>query len=263
AFAITEGRPDDWSPWVHSLKQIAVALSLFPSSETSAALLPLLSHKAFGQMVAEYFQEHPAEATRALGPKLLESSQKAARTTELLAAIARMSPGEVTAAAADLSAPARSAIAKLLDAGAGEDASVDELPRVLRDPPWRSKGPRASARVVAGLVPLPHVERIGDAAPADMPNFDRRPPRDAALAAFERTLAQVIAAGKGPGLPSVGYVSFLRLPRERALWIWNEAPLWSWDMATWHPRALLNEYGEAAMPGLLRLGEAGREAALT
>jgi hypothetical protein len=268
ALAITQGRPDEWKYWASELRHIATAAGLFPCADVSETLLPLIDHKTIGPEVADYFRRNPREAARTLGPRLLESSKKAARAIELLTSMARSDGEALAAASADVDPRVKSAIAKLLGAASAasavEEASPDELPAILREPPWRSKAPRATPRIVTDLPVLPYVEAVDQAAVAISPAYaDAGLLSTSELDLFEKQLAESLAKGERPRSSFGGaFVHVHRLTRERALSVWNETPVYAFWTPEWAAGFLLGKYGVAAIPGAVALAEASDAEAL-
>lgn len=262
--------PKDWSSWAAELRRVGTTLSVFPCPEVSEALLPFVDHKALGPPVVEYLQRNPAEAVRALGPRLLESPKKAARANELLSAIARAEPEAfATAVSAEPQGPAQNALTKLMGVTAatsrGEDATLEELPRVLTSPPWRSKAARATVRVFPELAILPYEEHVERMELASKPTWFGA---EGLLPAAEREKLDELlpggarAADRPLGVFTNLYVPLDRLEPTRALGLWNETALGAFLSPFWAAGYLLREHGLAALPGTLRRGEAGDEPCL-
>jgi hypothetical protein len=263
SLAITDQPEERWKWWANDLKNVIVALSLFAEPTTSSALAPLVDHKIMGPAIVDYFRATPAEAVRALAPKLLEAPKKAARALELLGAAARSEPEIVREASLALADPReRAAVEKLLVAKAApadqQDASLDELPRVLRDPPWRSKAKRPVLRVIEGLATLPYEERVDrDALKTDAPWWAQQGLfTTEELTKLEALLAASIARGERPRNSStLTYVAVHRLLPERALAIWNGTPHWAFSMGDFGASYLLRRHGVAALKGAIALAE--------
>jgi hypothetical protein len=97
----------------------AEALALFDDPKAAAALAPLVKWAAARPFVQAYFTRHPSYAD-ALAPVAANKNRAAAVAQEVLDGAKRA-----------------------LEGGALTEASLDELPAIFREPPWRSaKRPR-------------------------------------------------------------------------------------------------------------------------
>ncbi|HEY4119215.1 MAG TPA: hypothetical protein VGM56_15215, partial [Byssovorax sp.] len=167
--------------WNADARRIARAVALFDDPRAAAALAPWVGDaRTLGPVAIEFFQRFPARAAAALAPRIGDKNKKGDAARELLTRVARVDAAAVQAAALELPAGERAAVERLLASLAvGVDvseAALDELPRVLADPPWRAKGAK---RLVAptlsrALSSLPYDERVTWASDDERARASRR-----------------------------------------------------------------------------------------
>ena len=213
-------------------RDIAQALACIGTEEAAAVLAPYASHPVLAPVVLAFFRERPehgaALQTQAKGRKLEATAARVLGKGKKVAAVA------------------------------GPTAMSEDLPPVLRDPPWRAKKSKEKPIVVEGLVPLgldlERVALVRPPAPLVTPKI-----RDMTA---EELLAWKKEASAGTGATAAGKTihadfelhslgrgswEYRRVPEFEGLWAWNEKGAYLEAGAL----AWVERHGLAALPGFL------------
>ncbi len=108
-------------------------------SESGPELATRVEHPVVGAVAVEVFRRRPDMAVICLGGSLVLRGRLPQKQAEILATLCRVNPEGVRAAMVGQE-PRLVARLQNLMGGQREEAEADELPPVLRDPPWRRKG---------------------------------------------------------------------------------------------------------------------------
>ncbi|HNC99409.1 MAG TPA: hypothetical protein PKW90_24965, partial [Myxococcota bacterium] len=108
-------------------------------SESGPELAARVEHPVVGGVATETFRRRPDMAVSCLGAALAQRGRLPQKQAEILAALCRVNPEGVRAAMVGQEPKLVARLQNLLG-GQREEAEPDELPLVLRDPPWRRKG---------------------------------------------------------------------------------------------------------------------------
>ena len=213
-------------------RDIAQALACIGTEEAAAVLAPYASHPVLAPLVLAFFRERPelgaALQTQAKGRKLEATAARVLGKRKKVAAVA------------------------------GPMAMSEDLPPVLRDPPWRAKKSKEKPIVVEGLVPLgldlERVALVRPPAPLVAPNVRDMTAKE--LSAWKKEASAgtgATAAGETIHadfeLHSLGRGSweYRRVPEFEGLWAWNEKEAYLEAGAL----AWVERHGLAALPGFL------------
>lgn len=107
-------------------------------------------------------RRHPRRALRVLGPRVVARGEKGTLAKDLVRAALTRAP-EVADEIDKLAEEPQKALRKLQETiVAVEEASPEDMPRVLREPPWHSKTKpkKSKIQVIEGLEPLPTTDRM-------------------------------------------------------------------------------------------------------
>ncbi|MBO2463378.1 DUF4132 domain-containing protein [Actinomadura violacea] len=127
-------------------KGLLEALKRLPSDEAFRLMLERCGNTHMRAALHETMELFPVRAVRVLAAAAAAGD---ATAEELLAGHLR---GDAARALTDLPAESRAVVDKLTAAGGRvPEASADELPRVLVDPPWARTGPKTKPVVLKGL----------------------------------------------------------------------------------------------------------------
>ncbi|MEO3823258.1 DUF4132 domain-containing protein [Actinomadura sp. B10D3] len=130
-------------------KGLLEALGRLPGDETFRLMLERAGNSHMRAALRETMRRTPIRATRVLATAVTAGD---ATAEELLADHVRADTGSVARALPDLPAQARAVVEKLITAdGRLPEASADELPRLLVDPPWARPEPKRKPVVLKGL----------------------------------------------------------------------------------------------------------------
>ncbi|MBS2019696.1 MAG: DUF4132 domain-containing protein [Deltaproteobacteria bacterium] len=241
------------------LRSVAEALALVVTDEVVKFFLDNLVSKELRAIAASYLSTH-AQAS-------LPMVARAATTKGPLADAARAILRRIVASHPEVVAATRSALGAAAltlveafeaDAAPREEAGAEELPRVLRDPPWKKKAAAPAVKVVRGLSPLPCEEgvawRPGEREPL-LKSTGWLAPRPDERA---KTLAAIRAANEAPNAGKSswqmpGSMLFGHLPDADAPKAFNEA---NHEKFGWGYYGVLEtlaaRHGLAVLPGLIR-----------
>ncbi len=146
--------------WAAGIVAALEAASLVRSTETGALMVSQLTAKKEGALyAAEWIVKNPLLSVAALADSIAGAGAIGDRAGVLFLDIDRAFPGLVDKI--DMRPAARSAITKLREKMVVKpDASADELPRVLANPPWLSGKNAAALPVVANVAVAAYAEKI-------------------------------------------------------------------------------------------------------
>ena len=108
-------------------------------SESGPELASRVEHPVVGGVATETFRRRPDMAVSCLGASLAQRGRLPQKQAEILVALCRVNPEGVRGAMMGQEARLVARLQNLLG-GQREEAEPEELPQVLRDPPWRKKG---------------------------------------------------------------------------------------------------------------------------
>ncbi|MDF2694337.1 MAG: Molybdate metabolism regulator, partial [Labilithrix sp.] len=205
-------------------RDMAQALACIGTKEAAAVLATYASHPVLAPVVLAFFRERPEHGAA------LQTQAKG--------------KGKLEAAAARV-------LAKRKVGAEGPTAKPDDLPPVLRDPPWRATKSTEKPIVVDGLAPLGlDLERVALVRPPTP--FAATHVRDmtvAELAAWKKEAAagETIHADYQYRQLRLGTWEYLRIPDHEGLWAWNEKN----GYLHAGPLAWVERHGLAALPGFL------------
>lgn len=229
----------------HRIKHLARAVALFSDPRAADALASIATRAPAQPFALDFFQRHPHEAARALGPLAEGKSKQAVKVRELLVRIP-----EVEAEAAEKPAPKRAAATK-------KSASTSAQPKtpskdalgVLTDPPWekgKKRGP-----IVVPQVTIPFEEAIVPDAHDAARRAELAPLRAQRLDAAQKK--KLYAWVEDPALDEA-IPSWVQLPEDEAIALyarWPEKRPYVLEME----RDVMALFGIRAIEGLLRHAE--------
>lgn len=207
------------------LRSLAVALSAREEDPSAASVLAsALAHPVLGPVAVTYFQRNGGRVATALAP-IAEKSGKAGEAARLLLSRARAEQS--------------------LDANGVDTPSTDEVPALLRNPPWlgrKEKRAKGASRTVEVAVPL---------VPASVVIPDEWRAQIAVATAIETPMGPQLAVDWSSLPLDQRRVDFVVMhgrrftPPAEALHSWNEER----DVAVFDPLLVLARFGTAAAPG--------------
>ncbi len=121
-------------PVAPGLDPLLLALALYPESARTFA--PLLDHPACAAVAEAFFERHPDQAALHLADSLSLRTQKAQRAAALLTGLTRLHPAAIRRVLPELDPRNAARLQRILDMDE-QEADPDELPLILRAPPWR------------------------------------------------------------------------------------------------------------------------------
>ncbi len=232
---VFEAPRDEFERW-----HAARALALFDDPAAARLLASQITKTKVRPSAAEFFARFPHHAAEVLAP-LAKGKGRIAKLAAELVAGAR-----------------RAAAAEQGTAVAAPEAAAEELPAILREPPWtlKKRPKKPSLRVPGGVTPVLH-ERI-----AIDPQIAREVLEEAAVLARgkpEMNEAQRAAylervRGKGSYVDPVlhdGGDGPARVPDDLQLTAWNESSARVMDRQVSLVAYFLARFGAEAMPGVL------------
>jgi len=213
---------------VERMRSIAEALALIATPDVAELFVSCLGSKELRAIAAEFLQSNPDVS---LEPLAIAASQKGA-AAEAARAVLRPTIAAAPELAAKLKAtltPAAQAVIASIEehARVREEAKPEELPRVLREPPWTTKRTAAPPKVVAGLQMIVENEAVewkpGEQEQKRGGQWLEEKPGEA-----KKTAEKILAAGKSKPSPTerswnlTSASLFAHLPKKELLEVLKE-----------------------------------------
>jgi predicted DNA-binding WGR domain protein len=253
-----------------ALRTLAEALALVVSPSVAEYFVKQLGTKEIRAVAAEYLQTHAEVSVVPLARAASVGKGAAAEAARaVLRPVVSAGGAAVAAARGALTAAERAVIGELEEQGtAREEATPDELPRVLRTPPWTTKPTLAAPVVISSLPPLPFEERMawraGEAEQrrSSVRWMDEEPGPPAKL-----HLAKIRAVSEGAP-PARSYqmesaTIFAKLPLPALLEVGPEVNLAKFSWSYWEiANVIVARHGVAAVDFALRTAEVDATAAV-
>jgi hypothetical protein len=256
---------------------LAALAAQVQAPESIELLVELMDRKEVRAPLEQVAGRHPAAVLKAVAEHLLATRSRLAEGWAVRLALRE--PAALARALAALAPRGRDHFQALLDARHGEEARPEQLPPVLRSPPWLARA-RAPELPVLDVAPRLPADRLtwSEAERARLATYqvdDLLALRMSVNPADLHWRLKINAAGHarlmaGQGLepgdvpdPQHQYLrtspeAALALPDAAGLALWNSYPpeFWRTDAESLPPvTALLARHGVAALPGLLRYAQ--------
>ncbi len=204
-------------------RDVAQAIALFRTKEAAAILAPYTGHAVIGPIVADFFRDAP----------------------ELKNALEDIAKGKTKAADA-----AQRVIASGAKRAGGAVAKEEDVPRVLRERPWRraKDAPKSAPRVIALTLPKNAKEHI-DLEGVVLAKSDARDMTAAELEKWRREVKKKggFAYADVQTIYKKGHAEYARVPDKEGLRAWNEAHVFVQTYTSW-----LARHGVSAIPGFTK-----------
>ncbi len=138
---------------VESGRTLYKALALLPEDAAFDILAERAGDKHVQPILVGAMERFPVRALRLLGPRASGTSRTAQTVTDLLRGHVRAHPDLAASALPGLPEQARKVVGTLLDAVTAQvpDAPADALPRLLVEPPWKTRRKKAKPVVIPDL----------------------------------------------------------------------------------------------------------------
>ncbi len=137
---------------VDRMRSLAEALALIVTPEVAELFVRSLGAKELRAIAAEYLQRHPEVSVELLASAATHKGAGAEAAKAVLKPIVAANPGLLAKVKPALPPAAQAVIAAIEEqTRTREEAKPEELPRVLREPPWLAKRTLAPQKVVAPL----------------------------------------------------------------------------------------------------------------
>ena len=244
-------------------RDMARALALFDDDRVTRAFEPWIGDsKSIGPVAVEHMTQFPGRAVKVLAPRLLEKTKGAEPAQHLLARLARGHGAEVSAAAEGLPKEQRAAVERLLGdkTPSATAASSADLPKVLRDPPWRRKGARPTIPIVASLPTVPYEERVVWVSEEERTIALAPPPWTSSGPSSLREVRKAIDAVLAEGKRDIHFgrrpwVAWHSIKDDGVLDLWNDVPVWARNVLESsyfsEVACMLARFGPKAIPGAI------------
>ncbi len=239
-------------PWLVKRQGWRDPLWEIPDAQLAQQLRALLDDRSERANLTTYYSRWPEHSIPVLAQVLATDGKGRDVARTLLTQILRQSP-RLPALEPRAENVCRDLLGRL--GSAGPAAADDELPPVLRRPPWLEKR-KTAARTVSQVELPPTEERIEwDGAPPSGP-LRHTPP---AAGPLDDKLRQAFRRSVARG--QVAIYELEQLSDPVALEMWNETPARSWYAWEMPLDNILARFGIAALPGVL--AQAGADLAAT
>jgi len=219
----------------HDLRYAARALSQFDDEEVGRAFAAQLGAARAREVAVDWFARHPRRALEIL-PALAKEKGRVAKFAAEILERAERSAGEESSAGR-------------------EEASNDELPSILRDPPWMQKKRPTHQRIVVQNVKTPAREDRVDVPPAMRDRLLRPQPHMSAHRALPEMTPELVTEyladiAAGVRVNSHEYKQH-RVPDDVRLRLFNEGAK-VYVVGVGGPSEMLARFGKDAILGIAR-----------
>ncbi|MGC4091174.1 MAG: DUF4132 domain-containing protein [Polyangiaceae bacterium] len=204
-------------------RDVAGAIATIKTRAAAELLAPYAGNAALAAQVADFFQSAPELADVLLSSATGKAARSVAeRVVQQVSAREKLDEGPV--------------------------ASLEQVPRLLVECPWRARRGQAKPQVIEGVAtPTDIAERVLLPPPGASPNAHRDMTVDEVEAHLARAKEHRVSADSSYQRLPAGGLEHVRVPPELGLQLWNQQKAYLFA----GPLEFLSQHGLAALPGFL------------